>query len=291
MLAGLGGGWCGAALGAYRFESPGVLDVSTDEHLVPQKADAIPTAPLAADAAQAILAAPEVGNDAPGQLPMLNGSNKAARKQERARLAAEPAAVQRSGGTLTIRTQSGGPVAFTDRPPAARADADADGEFFLYAGRIGAAGYQRVEERFEQDAPGSYLVNTANGKTLFVPNGSYEVQLSPDGKWLLSMSSGDTRVLLVVMALDAEGPRLALICHGGNSVNAGPAVFKGWHDEKSLDLVLNPLAIAPGKPGQGSATVLATEPIPLRIAFDGQGWHPEVRDPRVLEKVGYVCRR
>lgn len=283
VLFGLALACCGTALAAYRFEAPDVLDLSTDEHLAPlAKGDPVAPVPLAADAAKAILAAPEVSNDAPGQIPMLPGGDKAARKQEQARIAAEAAAVQRTGKTLTIKTQSGAPVEFTDRQPPKRADADQDGELFVYAGRLGAAGYHRVEERFQQDAPGSYLVGPAGGKSLFLPNGSYVEQLSPDGKWLLSMSPGDTHVLLVVMALDAAGPQLALLCRGGGSGKAGPAAFKGWHDANSFDLVLTP--VGPGQQG-------VLETVPVRFALDAQGWHPATPEPKAFERLDYGCRR
>lgn len=275
----------------YRFEAPGVLDLSVDRQLAPLKGAPIAAVPLAGDIARTILAAPEVGNDAPGQLPMLDGTDKAARKQEQARLAAEAPAVQRAGKTLTIKPQSGAAVLFGDRQAPKRADADQDGELFIYAGRTGAVRYHRVEERFQQDSPASYLVNPLNGKTLFATNGSYVVQLSPDGNWLLSMSPGDTRVLLVVMALDADGPRLALLCQGGTAVNAGPGVFKGWRDDKTFDLVLTPLVLAPGKPGQGSATTLPAEPIALRFTADAMGWQTATPDPKALERVGYACWR
>jgi hypothetical protein len=283
LLAGMVLAWSGAASAAYRFEAPDVLDLDTDDQLLPlAKSDPLMPAPLAADTAKAILAASEVGNDAVGQLPMLDGDDKAARKQEQARIAAEAPAVQRQGKTLTIRPQSGGPVVFTDRPAPKRADADADGELFVYAGRIGAARYHRVEERFQQDAPGSYLLGPAGGNSIFVPNGSYIEQLSPDGKWLLSMSSGDTHVLLVVMALDVGGPQLGLLCRGGGTGKAGPAVFKGWHDATSFDLVLTPYG--PGAQGP-------VESIPLRFSLEAQGWRPASADPSTFQRLDYACRR
>jgi hypothetical protein len=272
-----------AALGAYRFEAPDVLDLSTETPLLPlAKGDSIAPAPLAGDAARAILAAPEAGNDAPGQLPLLDGPDKAARRQEPARIVAEAPAVQRAGKTLSITPQSGAAVAFSDRQPPKRADVDEDGEFFVYAGRVGAARYHRVEERFQQDSPGSYLLNPANGRSVFVPNGSYVEQLSPDGKWLLSMSPGDTHVLLVVMALDAGGPRLALLCRGGGTGKAGPAMFKGWRDAATFDLVLTP--VGPGQQG-------VLESVPVRFALDAQGWHPATPDPRSFERLDYACRQ
>jgi hypothetical protein len=281
-LMGLAGLCCGAAAASgYRFQAPGVVDISVDDGLAPlAKGDPIAPTPLAADAAAAILKAPEAGNDAPGQLPMLDGDDKAARKQEGARLAAAAPAVSRAGKTLTLKPQAGAAVTFTDQQPPKRKDADEDGELFVYAGPVGA-GYHRIEERFQQDAPGSYLVNGANGKTIFTPNGSYVVQLSPDGKWLLSMSPGDTHVLLAVMALDADGPNLALYCRGSGNGNAGPAAFKGWHDATSFDLVLSPIA-----PGQQKAS----ENIPVRFSLQGQSWRPATPDPKVFDRLGYVCR-
>ncbi|MDR3414882.1 MAG: hypothetical protein P4L83_01735 [Nevskia sp.] len=289
-VVGLAAAWGGAVFGAgYRFEAPDVLDLSTVQPLLPlEQGDPIAAVPLAADIATAILAAPEVGNEAPGQVPMLDGSDKVARKQEQARIAAESTAVRRAGKTLTIDTGAAGPVKFSDHGSSSR-DA-ADGELFLYAGRIGAASYHRVEERFLADVPGSYLMNPASGRMVFAPNGSYVVQLSPDGRWLLSMSPGDTHVLLVVMALAADGPGLALVCRSATT-NGALAAFKGWYDARSLDLVLTPLVLAPGKPGQGAAALLPSEPIPVRLALDDQGWHPQTPDPKALERIGYTCRR
>lgn len=280
---------CATARADYRFQAPDVLDLDTSDHLLPlAKSDPLVPGPLAADAAKTIIAAPELGNDAPGQLPMLDGSDKAARKSEAARIAAEAAAVQRTGKTLTIKT-SGAAVVFTDRPPPKRSDVEADGELFVYAGRIGAAKYHRVEERFEQDAPGSYLVSPGGGKSVFVPNGSYVEQLSPDGRWLLS-AGGGTRALLVLMSLAADGPALALICEGGDTPYAGPSAFKGWRDAKTFDLVLNPLVVIPGKPGDGAASTAPPVPIPLRFRYDGQRWLPQTPDAKALQRVGYVCR-
>lgn len=292
IAAGICCAWSLAALaGDYRFESPDVLDVSVDRTLRPLLTTDVPATPLAPDIAAAIIGEPEVGNEAPGQLPMLDGSDKVARKAEKARIAAQSALVERAGKTLTIRTASGKTAEFRDRPPPVRNDADADGELFIYAGRIGASGYHRVEERFQQDAPGSYLVAPGDDKTVFVPNGSYVEQLSPDGKWLLSMSPGDTRVLLVVLALDADAPRVALMCDGNNVKNAGPGTFKGWRDASTFDVVLNPLVLAPGTPGQGAATVVPTDPIALRFVSDAKAWHPTTPRPEKLAELGYVCRR
>lgn len=272
---------CNSAMAAgYRFEAPDVVDLAVIDPLAPlAKSAPLVPAPLAADAAQAILAAPEVDNEAKAQLPLLDGDDKAARKHEGPRLAVESATVRRAGHTLSIQPKSGAPVLFVDRPAPRRADADEDGELFVYAGRVGTAGYHRVEERFQQDAPGSYLVSPGNGKSLFVSNGSYVVQLSPDGKWLLSMSGGDTHALMVVMALEAEGPRLSLLCRSPGT--AGPAAFKGWRDAASFDLVLGPI-------GPGNQGVL--EHVPLRFALGAEGWGP-AGDAKALERLGYVCRR
>src|SRR5262249_17870528 len=84
----IAGVWCVTALaGEYRFEESDVLDVSTDQQLAPrEKGDTVATTTLAADIAKAIVAAPEVGNEARGQLQMLEGTDKVERKREQARI-------------------------------------------------------------------------------------------------------------------------------------------------------------------------------------------------------------
>lgn len=267
-----------AAYGAYRFEDPAVLDLSAAERLLPlQKGERMAVQPLAADAAAAILAAPDHSMDAPGQVPYTDEKGRGARKQEQARIAAESAAVQRGDKMLRIKPQSGAAVEFMDRQTPARADADGDSERFFYAGRIGAGAYHRVEVLFGHDSPGSFLVNPASGKTAFVHNGGDTVVLSSDGNWLLDLDPLNAPFLLAVADLGADGPESALICHGGGSGIASVS-FKGWHDDKSFDLVLTP-------GGQGAAGVA------LRIAFDGQGWRPAAADAKALEALGYGCWR
>lgn len=280
-----------AVAGEYRFERPDVLDVSIYDPLAPLLKTVVAPKTLDPKTAREIVAASEVSNEASGQLPMIDASDKAARKLEQKQIAAESSIVQRQGKKLTIKATSGHDAEFVDRPPPKSSNSDADGELFVYAGRVGAARYHRVEERFQHDAPGSYLVSPADDKTVFVPNGSYVEQISPDGRWLLSMSAGDTHVLLVVVELAADEPKLALVCRGGDSKYAGPGMFKGWRDGSSFDVVLNPLVLAPGKPGLGAATVIPTEPIPIRFAVDGEAWQPATPNPQALAELGYACKR
>ncbi|HZP12905.1 MAG TPA: hypothetical protein VFB36_10840 [Nevskiaceae bacterium] len=263
-----------ALAGEYRFEGADVIDLSIYDPLAPLLKSVVEPKSLDRNIAKGIIAAAEVSNEAPGQLPMIDATDKKARVLEQKQIAAESAVVQRHGETLTIKTSSGHDVVFRDRPPPKSQDSDADGEMFVYAGRVGAARYHRIEERFQHDAPGSYLVSPADDQTVFVPNGSYVEQISPDGKWLLSMSPGDTHVLLVVVELAADAPKLALVCRGGEAKYAGPGMFKGWRDGSTFDVVLNP-----------------TISIPLRFSLDGEAWRPATPDPLALTRLGYVCKR
>ncbi len=271
--------WSGAAYGGYRFEDPTILNLSAAERLAPlEQGDPIAATPLAAAAAAAIVAAPELGEDAPGQVPILDGEDKAARKQEKPRIAAEAPAVQRNGKKLSIKPQTGSAVEFVDT--SASKNSDGDSETFIYAGRIGAEHYHHVEERFQQDAPDSYFINPASGKIVSAHNGADVVELSSDGKWLLSLSRENPPFLLAVAALDGDGPHLALVCHGSASSKISAASFKGWHNENSFDL-----ALTPGAPGETAGAA-----IPLRIALDGQSWHPAAVS-KDLERIGYSCKR
>lgn len=256
-----------ANAGGYRFEQADVLDLSAPEHLPPSKRAAALTTLIETDA-HAILAKPERGVEDSSQLRYLDQADAKLRNFEKGQLAKEPA-VHRDGGLLKLKPKAGAGVEFRDEQ---HGD---DSETFVYAGRIGQAGYHRIEERFGQDSPGSFLVNPRSGKTAFVHNGSDVVELSRDQRRLLAFDPLNAPFLLAVATLDATGPRVVLQCRAsGEGVAA--ATLKTWGDDGTLELVLTM-----AKP-EGAA-------LPLRIAPGPHGWQLAAPQSPLVGKAGYAC--
>jgi hypothetical protein len=263
-----------AAASPYSFDRPEVLDLTEPERLVRFKVRGLVAGALAPDAAAAILHLPDVGMEAPTHLAPSSKEGADAREAESKLIVAEEPAVIRSDKKLEIRPQSGDMVTFGDWAEPARKDADGDSETFHYLGRVGAAKYHRLEVRFGHDAPGSFLVNPASGKTVFVHNGGDVVALSPSGTRLASLHTAGAPYLLAVAAIGAAGPDVEFLCQAIDKHRIKSIAFKGWRDDTNLDLVLTPL--------EGS-------PIAIRARLDVRGPRVSVSGP--MAAAGYRCWR
>lgn len=194
-----------------RFDSPGVLDLSTRE--LPSTATArriAPTTALPAAAGAEIAAAPALGEEEP-LLPFVGVAARCqdlldacVRRYEAASIGREAAEVSRNGKRLTIKPQTSTPVAFADWNLPASAKADGDGTKHVYAGRLDNSRYHRVEVQFDHDAPGSFLVNPGNGKTAFVHNGA-DVTATPRRQGVLCRLA----LLAALAVLNAQGTTAA----------------------------------------------------------------------------------
>ena len=265
----------GEAAAGYRFEDPALLNLSSEERLLPlQGGPPIPVTVLPSGTAAAILAAPELGEKGPGLVTPLDGEDKIQRRKEAARLATDAPAVHRTARTLVVQPQSGMAVEFTDTVTPRRKDVDGDSETFFYAGRLGTTGYYQVEERFQQDAPAAYFVNPGNGKTAFGQPGADSVVLSPGGQWLLSVHT--MPLLIAVAALGPSGPTLKLVCQGKPDNTA----LKGWSGESAFDL-----GFTLGTPGEKGS-----RDIPVRVEMEGDAWQLATSDADALGRMDIHCR-
>jgi len=275
--------FCASALAATevdrgtRFDSPGVLDLAASAAaaadrraetvlLTPADVDAIRVAPIVGADALPLPVAADVFHCAPANRSCLDAG-------ERQALAAGAAA--RAGELLGVRPAQGATVEFVDwnRPPTATADGD--GETHRYLGRLPGSGYHRVEVEFAHDAPGSFLVNPANGKIAFVHNAADLVAPAPDGRHLVEFNADDAMRPLRVAALDETGPRLVLSCQFGGDHSA--LAFKGWHDAASFDLLLTP--------DRNAASVT----VPLRIARIGDAWQLRIAETARTVSAQFRC--
>lgn len=288
LLAAAGGSVDAREPAGLRFDTPGVLDLSAHELKDAKPAAAgIPTRTLAADTATAILAAPPVEQDGPvvrmvgmeaGCADLLDAC---VRKYESKRIAAESSAVARTGKRLLIKPNTAAPLAFVDFSRPAGKAADGDSATHIYAGRFGKAGYHRVEIQFGHDAPGSFLVSSADGKVAFVHNGGDIAALSPDGSRMVVVNLWSQPVYVRIAQLDDAGPSVELQCGTGDSQVRISASFKGWQGDDALDLVLAPES---GNPRDSSA-------VPLRLEFADGRWTQATPDPERLQKaMGWICR-
>jgi len=274
--------FCASALAAIqvdrgmRFDSPGVLDLAASASAAADRR--VETVLLTTADVDAIRVAPIIGADT---LPLpvaadvfhcATANRSCLDAGERQALAAGAAA--RAGELLGVRPAQGATVEFVDwnRPPTT--SADGDGETHRYLGRLPGSGYHRVEVEFAHDAPGSFLVNPANGKMAFVHNAADLVAPAPDGRHLVEFNADDASRPLRVAALDETGPRLVLSCRFGDHA---ALAFKGWHDAASFDLVLTPDRDA------------ANATVPLRIARIGDAWQLRVAEAARAASAQWLC--
>jgi len=266
-----------------RFNSPEVLNLSDRERDI-ANADALTVLALDPASAAAILAAPAVDE----QRPALAFSDDAfackpavrtcTPAHERALIEGSGGKVKRDGKLLAVAASDGKAVRFTDFTQAASKSAEGDSETHWYLGTLAGTGYHRVEVQFGHDAPGNFLINPGDGGVAFVHNGSDVVAPSPDDKWLVTFNSINPPISVRVADLDMTGPRLALTC-GAAKRSVATVQLKGWHDERSFDLVLLP----GGKPG--------ADAVPLRLGRGANGWQIAMPDPARAGRLGFACRQ
>lgn len=244
----------GTAAQGLRFDSAGVLDLAAHEALL--SGPALQVRALDAETAKAILAAPALDQEH-ATLPFSDSAFGCPPEprtcivlHERQLIAAQSAAVKRAGKRLIVKPAAAAPVTFIDWTQATTKNADGDSETHSYLGALPGNGLHRIEVQFGHDAPGSFLVNPESGKTAFVHNGSDIVALSPGARHLITFNPDNPPVRLRIAALDAAGPRLEFECTANAA--AAAAQLKGWHDARSVDLVI-----------AGS---------PLRLTHAEQGW-------------------
>jgi hypothetical protein len=265
-----------------RFDSPGVLDLSVWPAVDHAGRD-LGFTPLSPDDGERILAEPEIGEDHSG-LPFsayLYGcaaeSRACAAAGERKRIDTAGKAVLRAGKWLVVTPEHGDASRFIDWRMPTTKTADGDAETHYYLGRLHDGGYHRVEVQFDQDSPGSFLINPANGKVAFVHNGGDIVALSPDSMRIVDFGQFEATHPLRIAALDATGPRQELECALAKEKAA--LQFKGWHDAASIDMIV--------KTGGDKDAVT----IPLRLALTAGVWAVAARDPKLLPSIGFVCRQ
>jgi hypothetical protein len=266
-----------------RFDSPQVLDLSAWS--AKPEGSIVPVTALAASDAENIYG--KTSSDGqPGWLRFSDDvyackdSNACSRQHETSLIAAENGGVQRSGKHLRIVPAKGAPVVFSDWKIPESRSADGDGESHWYLGRLAGSGYHRVEVQFDQDAPGSFLVNPVSGKTAFVHNGADVVEASPDGLYLVTFNADNPPLGIRVAALDASGPGFELICAASKADDSIVPAFSGWHDTRAFDITLN-IRGTNNKPEHRAA---------LRFTLTGTGWAVAASGQTQLNAIGFVCK-
>lgn len=266
-----------------RFDSPGVLDLAERSQKV--VGAAISTGVLAPAEAEKILAAPTFSEEQPSLafsddvFACKKPSRACSLEHESKLIAASNAAIKRDDKRLMIVTASGAPAVFIDWKIPESRTADGDEETHWYLGRMPGGGYHRVEVQFGHDAPGNFLVNPANGKMAFVHNGADLVAPAPDGLHLLTFITLNPPLSVRLAALDAVGPSLELQCEVGKDNERVSGQFKGWHDARSFDLVLQIPAMH-----SAPARVFA-----MRLTWHDATWTIAAAEPGRLAAIGFAC--
>ncbi len=266
-----------------RFNSAGVLDLAERT----QKISGETAQVIALDVTEAakIIAAPTLGEDQ-ATLPFSDDvyhcqkpSKACSQESERKLIDASAGAVKRDDKQVSVAAAAAAPAIFVDWNVPVSKSADGDAETHWYLGRLAGNGYQRVEVQFGHDAPGSFLINPANGKIAFVHNGSDVVALSQDGTQLVTLNTLNSPLSLRVAALDGAGPRLVAQCDTSNENDHVDVRFKGWHDAHGFDFVLE-VQPDPNKPARRIA---------LRLTQDGAAWKLATSDHVPLIAMGFAC--
>jgi len=273
----------------YYATRPEVMDLSDPARLSPGlKGAPIALGQLPTEIAQAIQAAAARAEDAPEMVRWLENVSADDRRilaHENPRLSKAAPTVRRQGKQLIVTPRHGAAIRLQNWSAPETAVADGDSETFVYAGKLPGSGYQRVEVRYQHDAPGSALINPLSGKSAYVHNGSDAVALSPDGKRIVDLNVQMSPLRLAIASLDADGPAPELLCVSPEGPVYGTglsATFKGWRSSNSLDVELS---FVPGS----NASV---ETFPLRLEFDGQAWRANAAMPGRLEQsAGLSCRQ
>jgi hypothetical protein len=266
-----------------RFNSAGVLDLAERTQKI--SGDTAQVVALDVTEAAKIIAALTLGEDQ-ATLPFSDDvyhcqkpSKACSQESERKLVDASAGAVKRDGKQLSVASAATAPAVFVDWNVPVSKSADGDAETHWYLGRLAGNGYQRVEVQFGHDAPGSFLINPANGKIAFVHNGSDVVAPSPDGALLVTLNTLNSPLSLRVATLDSAGPRMIAQCDTSNENDHAEIHFKGWHDAHSFDFVLE-VQHDPNKPARRIA---------LRLTQDSIGWKLATSDHVPLISMGFAC--
>jgi hypothetical protein len=268
-----------------RFDSPGVLDISAEK--VSMSGSPVSVAALDAADASSIAGAPKLSEDA-SMLPFSSDvfgcgakATDCVTKNEAKRIADSGGAAKRDDKRLTITPSKGSPAVFADWKDIVTKSIDGESEIHWYLGALKGSGYQRVEVQFQHDSPGSFLINPANGKSLFVHNGSDVSALSPDGQFLLNYDELNAPLTLRMASLDANGPAMTLQCKGPTADEGPHFEFKGWHDAANADLALV---------GQAARSKLA-HAAAVRLRHSAAGWEIATDHPESLKEAGFSCQQ
>ena len=192
------------------------------------------------------------------------------------RLNASHGVVRRVGKRLEIAVSAGRPAAFVDYVGPLTGNNDHDIFSYFYVGRLRDSGYYRVQETFNDDAPGSFLINARNGKVAFMSEYDDQVSLSPDGLHL-ALAVREPAVGVRIAALDSTGPRVDLICTGREWDRTISVAFKGWQDADTFDFAVE----VDGAAGQ--------KQIALRAVHNANSWHVAPNDTAAFESAGINC--
>ncbi len=263
--------------GEYKFDSPSVLFLGTNRpNTAHPQSRPVRYEKLSTETASSILALPD--HDLDSSELMSYGANA---QKERVLISQESQKVHRSGEKLTIVSEAGQPIIFTNWSDPGDSRHEGDGAKYFYAGRFGRLKYYRIEDRLEHDSPGSYLINPSSGKMAYVHHGDDIAALSPDNVHLLVFNPLNLQEdrALTVASLSAEGPSVELRCIFNKSNTYEVSVsFKGWRDSKSFDIVFN-------------FNKSGGEPIPVNIKLSqNSGWVISVPNRSRLEaEFGFVC--
>ncbi|MGO9137259.1 MAG: hypothetical protein ACLQBC_06270 [Syntrophales bacterium] len=237
--------------------------------------------------AESIMRAPENGWQG-SDIIKYRGKNYT-HEDEKKLISAEKKAVSRSDNILVIRPVSAPAITFKDWFLSGDAKREDDQETFFYMGKIGSAGYHRVEVNYMHDSPGSFFINAKNGKTVYAHNGDDTVSLSPNGNRLLVFNKGYNPPFgLVVANIASSDPIVELHCrcrYNQKSAVVIP-VYKGWHPSAGyigFDMVLT-------LQQKLSETKITYQAIPITFSLQSDGWHissPNIND--VDQVAGLSC--
>ena len=268
-----------------RFDSPGVLDISARDLNVPGGQEISVVVLAAADAAR--IASASAIDEQVATLPSPDEifgcktpSSACSTAGERNAIAASGGTVKREKNALSIAPTRGAAATFVDWKMAENKNADGDGERHWYLGALKGSGYHRVDVEFEHDAPGAFLTNPANGKSIFVHYASDVAALAPDGAMLLTYDPLNEPLSIRIVALDAAGPTVAMLCSGTAS-DSVHVEFKGWRDASTVELAVV---------AHGPRNRLA-HAAPLRFSKLASGWQLAADDAAALAALSFSCRQ
>lgn len=176
--------------------------------------------------------------------------------------------VQRVGKTLFIKTSTG-TLQFKNWRII---KGDGDSSTFVYRGIVAGSPLQRVDMYMGQDAPGSMLINNINGKVYFLHSGDHPVAVSPDGAFVLEVTTGDWRLQLVSLA--STKPKTEIFCTA-NSEGSIETEIHSWSQPPAngFDLIIK----------------INQQNLPIRFTRTTNSWRINSSQSVLLEKLGVRC--